>query len=99
MFSKGFFITFAIGLVVVGASVWAILNMPKGADLVPQGSILKVRTQKLDEKSSAMLIDFRLSNNSEYPMVVRRIDVTVDTADGKTLTGQAIAAQDAKTLF
>jgi hypothetical protein len=99
MVSKGFWITFAIGLVLVGAAVWGVLTMQKGAHLVPQGSILKVRTQKLDEKASAMVIDFRLSNNSEYPMVIRQAEVTIQTADGNTVTGMPISASDVKTLF
>jgi hypothetical protein len=99
MVSKGFFITFAVGLVLVGAAVWTVLSVQKGAHLVPKGSILKVRTQKLDEKASAMLLDFRLSNNSAYPMVVRQTEVTIQTADGNTVTGMPIAASDTQNLF
>ncbi|MGI8988079.1 MAG: hypothetical protein ACR2I2_00675 [Bryobacteraceae bacterium] len=97
--SKGFAIAFAIGLLLIGALAWSVFYTTKGAHLVPQGSILKVRTQKADEATSVVVIDFRLTNNAEYAMVVRQADLTVQRADGSNVEGLAMAAADVKKLF
>ncbi|MDQ6708287.1 MAG: hypothetical protein M3Z85_20200 [Acidobacteriota bacterium] len=97
--SKGFAIAFAIGLLLIGAVAWSVFYSTKGAHLVPQGAILKVRTQKADDATSVMVIDFRVTNNAEYPMVIRTVDLTVERADGSKLEGLAMAAADVKKLF
>ncbi|MDQ2899616.1 MAG: hypothetical protein M3Y07_07420 [Acidobacteriota bacterium] len=97
--SKGFAIAFGVGLLLIGAAAWSLLYSTKGAHLVPQGSILKVRTQKADDATSVMVVDFRLTNNAEYPMVIRKADLTVERADGTTAEGLAMASADVKKLF
>ncbi len=97
--SKGFLITFGIGIVVVVAIVAYVLQSSKGAHLVPSGSILKVRTQKLDDADSALVVDLRLTNNADFPMTVRRIDLDLEKKDGSADPGSVIAAADVVNLF
>ena len=97
--SRGLAITFAIGLLLIGAAVWSVFHAQAGAHLVPQGSILKVRTQKIDDTNSLMVIDFRLTNNAGFPMVIRKADVTVETRGGETISAQAISGADANKVF
>ncbi len=97
--SKGLAIAFAIGLLVIGAAVWGVFHSQAGAHLVPQGSILKIRTQKIDDMNSLLVIDFRLANNAGFPMKIRKVDVTVETKSGETSSGLAISAADANKLF
>ena len=97
--TKGLAVTFAVGLLIIGAVVWGVLYSKQGAHLVPQGSILKIRTQKVADLNSLVVIDFRLTNNADYPMTIRRADMTVETKDGKTPEGSAVAAEDVKKLF
>jgi hypothetical protein len=62
-------------------------------------AILKVRTQELDATSSVAVVDFRFVNPSDYPFIVRRVDVTVTAKDDKHIEGQPVAEVDAKRLF
>jgi hypothetical protein len=96
--SKGFAVTFLIGLLVIGTAIWTVLYKQKGAHIDPKGSILKVRTLKLDDNSSAALVDIRLANDADYPLVVRTIEMSVRTGKGDE-AGNMIAAVDVKDLF
>lgn len=96
---KQLFIPFGIGVVVIAAAVAGILYMQRGAHIQLSGSLLKVRTQAMDEASSVAVIDFRVRNPSDYFFVVRRVDVTLQTKDGKEQESTAISEVDAKNLF
>ncbi len=96
--TKGLAVTFAVGLLIIGAVVWGVFYSKQGAHLVPQASILKIRTQKVEDLNSLMVIDFRIANNADYPMVIRRADMTVET-NGKTTEGSAVSGEDAKKVF
>ncbi len=97
--SKGLLVTFGVGIVVVIAIVAYVLQSSKGAHLVPTGSILKVRTQKLDDADSALVVDLRLSNNADFPMTIRSIDLALEKKDGSSDSGNVIAASDLANLF
>jgi len=88
-----------IGLVVVALVLVWILYMQRGAHMELEGSIQKVRTLALDENSTAVVIDFRLRNPSDYPFVVRQTEVTLIDPSGKEQKGQDVAEVDAKLLF
>jgi hypothetical protein len=73
--------------------------MQRGAHIEPQGKILKVRTQSLDENSSVAIADFRVENSSDHPVVVHELQVRAEDADGKSHEGTVVAEMDAQRLF
>ena len=87
-----------IGLLVVGVFIGSVLYKQKGAHLDPKGSILKVRTLKLDENSSAAILEVRLTNDADYELVVRTVEMAVVTGKGET-QGNVVAEMDVKSLF
>jgi hypothetical protein len=97
--NQRFLTAFGVGLVVIVIAVAWILYMQRGAHIEPKGKILKVRTQALDENSSVAITDFRVENSSDYPVVVRELQVTVEGADGKVYEGSLVAEMDAQRLF
>jgi len=78
--------------------VW-VLYMQRNAHIEPQGKILKVRTQAMDENSSVAVVDFRMVNSSDYPIWVREVVVSLQGADGNTYDGAVVSETDAKALF
>ncbi len=88
---------FAAGLVVVVIVIGAVLFFKRGIE--PTGSILKVRTQALDDASSIAVVDFRIENTSETGLVIRDVSVTLETKDGKKYPGASVSEVDAQTLF
>ena len=88
-----------VGLLVVAAAVGGVLFMQRGAHIDLKGAILKVRTQAMDENSSVAVVDFRFVNPSNYPFVVRQVDVSIEDKDGKPLEGAAVSELDARRLF
>ena len=96
--SKQFLLTFGIGLVVILIAVAGIMYMQRGSHVELKGSILKVRTMGMDDNSSLAVIDFRFVNPSDYPFVVRSVDVTA-TVGGQNLTSTPVPEVDAKRIF
>jgi hypothetical protein len=96
--TKPFALTLMIGLLVVGLGIWAVFYKQAGAHIEPKGSILKVRTLKLDDKDSAAVIEVRVSNDSDYSLVARTIETTAVTGSGE-VQGNAVAETDVKDLF
>jgi len=96
--SKGFAVTFLIGLLVIGVAVWAVLYKQQGAHIDPKGSILKVRTLKLDANSSAAVAEVRLTNDSDYPLVARTIEASAVTGKA-SVPGNIVAEFDVKELY
>ena len=92
-------VALVVGLVVVAAGVGGVLYMQRGAHVELKGSVLKVRTQAMDENSSVAVIDFRFVNPSDYPFVVKEVVVSIEDKDGKTLEGQPVSELDARRLF
>lgn len=89
----------AIGIAVVAAMVAAVVYVQRGAHIELRGAILKVRTQAMDENSSVAVVDFRFVNPADYAFVVRRVDVLLEDAAGKTHEGSVISDADAQRLF
>ena len=86
-----------IGLLVIGVAIWAVLYKQQGAHIDPKGSILKVRTLKLDANSSAAVAEVRLTNDSDYPLVARTIEMSAVTKTD--VPGNIVAELDVKQLF
>jgi hypothetical protein len=63
--TKPFAVTFMIGLLIIGAGIWVVFYKQAGAHIEPKGSILKVRTLKLDDTNSAAIVELRLTNDAD----------------------------------
>jgi hypothetical protein len=97
--SKPFAIGFGIAVVIIGLAVAYLFYAQRGQHLVPTGRILQVRTAALDSNSSALVLDFEVTNPSDRDMVVRTISVTVHNADGSAPDNSMIAATDLPAMF
>lgn len=91
---KELLIGVAVGLVVLGLAASGVLWVNKGSHVVLEGSIQKARTLSLEETASFLVVDFRVTNPSDYPFVVREVKVFVDGVEGNV-----VADVDAKRLF
>lgn len=89
----------AIGLIVVTVVIGVIFVANRGAQIRLEGSIQKVRTQRMDDRSCVVLVDFRFVNPARYPFVVRNATIHLETAEGVTLTGSTVAATDLRNVF
>src|SRR5579864_1347660 len=96
--TKPFALTFMIGLLVIGGAIWAVFYKQAGAHIEPKGSILKVRTLKLDDNTSAAIVELRLSNDSDYQLVARTIETSAMTPKGE-VQGNVVAEVDVKDLY
>ncbi len=88
-----------MGLVVIAIAVVWIFYMQRGAHIEPAGKILKVRTLALDEGSSIAVIDFRVVNSSDYTVIVREVNVTLEQPNGTAPDGTVVSEVDARRLF
>src|SRR5262249_19885392 len=76
-----------------------ILYIQRGAHVELKGAILKVRTMGMEDNSSLAVIDFRFVNPSNYPFVVRSVDVSVTGTSGQNVTSTPVSEGDAKRIF
>jgi len=97
--SRTLLITFGIGLVVVAIAVWGIVRIGRGGHVELPGTILKVRTAPLDEQSAAAVIDFRVTNPSDYPFQVRGVTVVLESQSGAQIEGATASETDAQQLM
>ena len=97
--SKQLAIFFGIGVVVVAIALVFILYGNKGSHLELKGEILKIRTGEIDEHNSAAVLDFRVTNISDVPFVVREVKVTAVEANGNSDEGNIISRSDYKQLL
>jgi len=63
--------------------------------LTIEGTIQKVRVYAVDETTSAVVADYRITNTARLPLVVREVMVEIEDKDGKTTAGRTIADTDA----
>jgi len=97
--SKQFLLTFGIGIALVAVVVAGILYMQRGAHVQLKGAVLKVRTMGMTDNSSLAVVDFRFVNPSDYPFVVRSVDVSATGADGQTYSSTPVSEVDAERVF
>jgi hypothetical protein len=88
-----------LGLLIIGAIVGGGLFASRGAHLELEGKIAKARTAALSPTRSVIVLDFRATNPSDYPFIVKTVEVEVTLADGSKQVGQFVPEVDAKTLF
>lgn len=92
-------IAFGIGLLVIAIGVAAVLYMQRGAHIQVTGRFLKVRTAPLDEHSSIVVVDFRLTNPADYPFMVRDVTLVLEDAAGNPSEGTTVSGTDTERLF
>ena len=97
--SKNLLIAFGVGVGCIALVVAGILFMQRGAHLDLPGQILKVRTAPVNDELTAVMVDFRVSNTSDYPAVVRTVRLYVEDKDGNRLEGTIMADPDAGRVF
>jgi hypothetical protein len=97
--NRNFAIAFGVGLACIAAAVFGIFFIQRGAHMELPGKVLKVRTAVLDENSSVVVLDFRVTNPSDVLFVVRTVTVEFEDTEGKSYLGQVAADVDAKRLF
>lgn len=99
MISKTLAITFAIGIAVIALAVAGVLFMQRGAHMVLPGKVLKVRTAPLDENSSIVVIDFRVTNPADYTFMAKSVKVVLEDAAGNQTEGETSSELDAQRVF
>ena len=97
--SKGFLIAFGAGLLVVAVVIGTVFYAKRGAHLEPRGSILKIRTQPIDEANSLAVLEVRVVNPSDVDMIVRQVDVNMETKEGHEIPGALISGADSANVF
>jgi hypothetical protein len=97
--SKTLMIAFAIGIAVIAVAVGSVFYMQRGAHLALPGKILKVRTAPLDDNSSIAVIDFRVTNPSDYNFMAKSVTIVLEDSAGNQTEGQTSSELDAQRLF
>ncbi|HKE25497.1 MAG TPA: hypothetical protein VKB88_24225 [Bryobacteraceae bacterium] len=97
--SKTLLIAFAIGIAVIAVAVGSIFFMQRGAHLTLPGKVLKVRIAPLDDNSSVAVVDFRVTNPSDYTFMAKNVTVVLDDGSALQMEGQTSSEMDAKRLF
>ena len=76
---KSFWIFLAIGVAVLGVLLSGVLVGTKGNHLELSGSVLKVRAMPAGSGASFVVIDFRVTNPSDIPFVVKQVSLASST--------------------
>lgn len=97
--SRTLLITFAIGIVVIAIAVAGVVYMQRGSHLELPGKILKVRTAPLDDDSAAAVIDFRVTNPSDFPFEAGSVTVILENQSGAQIEGSTASEVDAQGLM
>jgi hypothetical protein len=87
-----------LALLIVAGGLWMVLSVNKASQMVLDGKIQKVRLWALDENATAVIVDFRVANPTDFKFMVREVRVAVD-AGGKVHEVEPVADVDAKALF
>ncbi len=97
--SKNVLLYCGVGLAGIAVLVGIILYVQRGAHLDLPGQVLKVRTAQLEDGSSVAIADFRVSNTSDYPAVVRTVTVYFEDRTGNRVAGTTVADIDARRMM
>jgi hypothetical protein len=96
---KQFWTFLAIGLGVVGIGIAVLLLSTKSGHLELKGQILKVRVLALNPNASIVIIDFRATNPSDVPFVLRSAGMFLDSLNGNAEEGVSISKADVENVF
>ena len=97
--SKPFLAAFAIAVAVISLLVWQGFVSTKGNHLEPAGKIGKLRFQKVDDNEIVVVLDLQMKNDADIAMVVRGVEVSLESADGSSLKGGLLAGVDLVNVF
>jgi hypothetical protein len=97
--NRGTAIAALIAVLIVGGMIGGGLYWTRNNHLELKGQILKVRSYSIDQDYTVAVLDFRVTNPSTTQFVVKDLDVTLDTREGKTLDGSIFSEIDARRLF
>jgi hypothetical protein len=97
--TKQFWSFLGVGLVVVTLAVWAIWAGTKSNHLDVAGKILKVRSIPLESGTSLVVVDFRITNPSGVPLVVREVSMSMERYKEDPLAGREVSKTDVDTMF
>jgi hypothetical protein len=97
--SKQFWIFLAVGLAVVGIVIAGVWFGTKASHLELAGKILKVRTLALGSNASLVVVDFRVTNPSGVPFVVRDVTLKLTPASGAEVDGAPASKTDIDRVF
>lgn len=87
-----------IGLAIALAIGAAVLWINRGAHLLLEGGIQKVRVQGM-ENAAAVVADFRITNPSDVPFVVRTVSMILTDSAGNDVEGVVVADTDARRVM
>jgi hypothetical protein len=87
-----------IGLALVAAVLGVTLWQNQGSRLILEGSMRKVRIQKVDEMSTAAVVEVRINNPSDLPFEVKNLKLTLETSKG-SVDGTLFRAKDLDGFF
>lgn len=96
--SKPFAIAFGSAVFVIAVLVAIGFHSTRGNHLAPTGAIGKVRTVKIADDITLMVVDFNVENDSDRDMIVRSVDGTIETSDGP-VQSSSVSAADAADAF
>ena len=89
------FVVFAVAAAIVVCGIAGFLFLNRGSHIELKGSVLKVRTHPMEGDNTLVVVDFRFSNTSDYPFVVKEVTATLEGKDGSKTTGTILAEMDA----
>ncbi|MBN8731127.1 MAG: hypothetical protein J0L64_11330 [Acidobacteria bacterium] len=88
-----------LGLLLIVALISAVFFANRGSQIRIEGTIKKVRMQKLYDKSTLLVFDFRFSNPADFPFVVSEVTSICTLKDDKEVEGDLVTDADAKPIF
>jgi hypothetical protein len=97
--SKQFWIFLLIGLAIVGAGLGLVLLGTAGNHLELKGTILKVRVLPLSPTASLAIVDFRVTDPSDVPFVLKGATLSLEPASGAILEGMTVSKPDIENVF
>jgi hypothetical protein len=95
---KRFWFVLGIAIAIVAAGLISLYYFDPSRAVV-NGSVLKVRSQAVDDSSCLVVVDFRFINNSNSVVQVRSVGVAITDQAGKAIEGEPLSDMDAERLM
>jgi hypothetical protein len=97
--TKQFSVFLVVGLAVIGVVIAGVWFGTKSSHLELEGKVLKVRTLSLSKDASLVVVDFRVTNPSAVPFIVRDVALKLTPATGPEIDGSPASKTDIDGLF
>jgi hypothetical protein len=88
-----------IGVLAILAAVAAVLFFQRGSHLDMPGQVLKVRTANITDNLGIAVIDYRVTDQSDYPAEIGGVSVYMEDKSGNRIDGKTVSDPDAKRVF